>query len=400
LRYLDQGHARGEGGTLVAEVARRLRAAAGAEALIGRFSSEEFTIAWQGPAEARVRELVTRLEVAFSTPVALEDHELYLDCRVGVALAAPHTEVAELIARAAAAMEQARAQARGGRRDWTRPLSIRAVDLVGRESELRRAIDFGELALRYQPVLDPQDGRVHSVEALVRWQHPTRGLLPAGEFVPIAERSGLIGALGQRVVELAGAQAARWSSSMPGLSVAVNVSVLELAAPGYVKGLLSILERAGTPTTAVTLEVGSSALVQRLATVAPVLARLREHGLSTSVQGVGIGHSVLAHLGELPVSALKLAPRLVAGLDSDPGLGAVIAAIVAVAHARGLLVTATGIEDPDELTRVRELGVDLVQGFHLGVPQEAALIERALRAGFPWGCPDPATVLLAGDRSP
>lgn len=383
LRYLgeDRGHV--AGATLLAELARRLRSAAGDDAIIGRFSGEEFTIADDGPSDAHVAELATRLQVAFSSPVALGDAELFLVCTVGVAVTAPGADAQELILRAATAMHAARADGGGSHRTFSRALARGGVDLIGRESELRRAIDFGELILHYQPILDVRRHRWDRVEALVRWRHPTRGLLAPAEFIQLAEKSGLIVPLGRRVLELATQQGARWVAAMPGLRIAVNVSVLELTRKGFVEDLLEAIGEAGLPASAVYLETSESGLIQRLATVAPVLERLRDHGVSATVDHFGAGYSALARLGELPVAALKIDRSFIAGLRVGAGSGAagadtVVGSIVAIARAHGLSVAAHGVEDAAALAAVDRLGCDYAQGFHVAVPAAPEDVEPLL----------------------
>ena len=247
LKYLGDDLGQSASAALLAEVARRLRAAAGTGGLIGRFSSDEFTIAVDCSSPAHLDELVTRVQVAFSTPVSTRDLELFLVATVGAATADPTGDAYSLIRDAAAAMQAARSEGLGGHRIYSQAMRPASVDLIGRESELRRAIDFGELVLHYQPILDIANHRWDRLEALVRWNHPTRGLLAPAEFLPLAEKSGLIVPLGQRVIEMAAHDSASWVAAMPNLRIALNISVLQLDDPRFVEDTIEQLERGGLP---------------------------------------------------------------------------------------------------------------------------------------------------------
>src|SRR5579863_268554 len=318
LKYLGDDLGQSGNAALLAEVSRRLRAAAGIDALIGRFSSDEFTIAVDGGSLAQLEDLVTRVQVAFSTPVSTRDLELFLVATIGVAEADPTGDAYSLIRDAAAAMQAARSDGLGGHRVYSTALRPASVDLIGRESELRRAIDFGELTLHYQPILDIANHRWDRLEALVRWNHPTRGLLAPAEFIPLAEKSGLIVPLGQQVIELAASESASWVAAMPGLRIAINVSVLQLDDPRFLEDTLERLAQSGLPVQSFNLEISESGLIQKLDLVAPVLERLKEHSLSAVIDDFGAGYSSLARLGELPISSIKIDGNFIGRITTDP----------------------------------------------------------------------------------
>ena len=381
LKYLGDDLGQTASAALLAEVVRRLRAAAGIDGLIGRFSSDEFTIAVDGSSPARLEDLIMRIQVAFSTPVSTSDLELFLVTTVGVAVADPAGDAYSLIRDAAAAMQAARSEGLGGHRIYSKALRPASVDLIGRESELRRAIDFGELILHYQPILDIANHRWDRLEALVRWNHPTRGLIAPGEFIPLAEKSGLIVPLGQRVLELAARDSASWVAAIPGLRIAINVSVLQLDAPRFLEDMLERLEHSGLPAQNINLEIAESGLIQKLDLVAPVLERLQQHSLSAVVDDFGAGYSSLARLGELPISSLKIDRSFISRVTTDPTCYTVVRSIVAIARAHGLSIVAEGVEDAATLAAVEELGCDYAQGFHVAMPaapeQVSALLFEA-----------------------
>ncbi len=378
LKYLadDLGHI--ASASLLAEVSRRLHAAAGSDGVIGRFSGDEFMLAVDCPSADDLTALATRIQVAFSTPITARDYELFLVATVGVAYADGSADAYGLVRDAAAAMHAARAHGRGGHRVYSQALRTEGLDLIGRESELRRAIDFGELILHYQPILRIADHRWDRVEALVRWQHPTRGLLAPAEFIPLAEKSGLIVPLGQRVLEIATRQGSRWVAANPGLRIAVNVSVLQLAEPDFADNLLALLGRANMPADSVSLEVAESDLVQKLDAVTPVLERLRELGVRTVVDDFGAGYSSLARLGELPITSIKIDASFVGGITSDVTARTVVRSIVDIARAHELSIVAEGIEDAETLAAVEELGCHYAQGFHVAMPTAAEQVTALL----------------------
>jgi diguanylate cyclase (GGDEF)-like protein len=378
LKYLGDDLGRSASAALLAEVTRRLRAAVGLSGLIGRFSSDEFTIAVDCEASADLDDLVSRVQGAFSTPVSTRDLELFLVATVGVAVAEPGSDAHSLIRDAAAAMQSARADGLGGHRVYSQAMRPASVDLIGRESELRRAIDFGELVMYYQPILDIANHRWDRLEALVRWDHPSRGLLAPAEFIPLAEKSGLIVPLGERVIELAARDSASWVAAMPQLQIAINVSVLQLDDPGFVEHTLEQLQSAGLPLPSINFEIAESSLIQKLEAVGPVLERLREHSVSVVVDDFGAGYSSLAHLGELPITTLKIDGQFIGRIVSDPAARTVVSSIVAIAAAHGFTVVAEGVEDAETLAAVEALGCHYAQGFHVAVPAPADKVSALL----------------------
>lgn len=392
LKYLGDDLGQKASAALLSELVRRLRAAAGIDALIGRFSSDEFTIAVDGGSPDQLEALVARVQVAFSTPVSATELELFLVATVGVAIADGSGDAYSLVRDAAAAMQAARSEGLGGHRIYSKALRPASIDLIGQESELRRAIDFGELVLHYQPILDIANHRWDRLEALVRWNHPTRGLLPPAEFIPLAEKSGLIVPLGQRVIELAARQSASWVAAMPSLRLAINVSVLQLDDPRFLEDTLERLAQSGLPAQSINLEIAESGLIQKLDLVAPVLERLKEHSLSVVVDDFGAGYSSLARLGELPITSIKIDGNFVGRVTTDPTAHTVVRSIVAIARAHGLSTVAEGVEDADTLAAVEELGCDYAQGFHVALPAPPEKVAGLL---FEAAAPAPAAHGLA-----
>jgi len=239
--------------------------------------------------------------------------------------------------------------------------------------------------MHYQPIFSVQEMRWSGVEALVRWQHPLRGLIAPDGFIPLAEETGLIVPLGDLVLELVCAQAKRWTETLPGLQISVNASVVQLARPSAAAAVEAMLERSGLQPQALIVEVTESALMERLDSTRGALERLVDDGVCVLIDDFGTGYSSLARLGELPISGLKIDRRFIRGLGVDPSVRPVVKAISDLARAYRLEVVAEGIEDPQALAGVVELGCEYAQGFHLGRPVIAELVEVQLAGPPPLG---------------
>ncbi len=371
LRYLSEELGETASTALLAEVAARLRDAAGPDALIGRFRAGEFAIAVDCTSSADVKELVGSVLDAFSTRISAMDEELFLDATIRVAEGEPGTDAYSLIRDAAAATPMARSQESSRHRTHGEALRLVHEGPADGESELRRALELDQLVLHYQPILEVANRRLSRLEALVRWEHPSRGLLVASEFIPLAESSGLIVPLGQRVLELAARDGATWIAAMPGLRIAINVSVLQLEDPGFVDDTLARLQQAGLPPSSVDLQIAESGLIRKLDVVAPVLERLQSRSIGVVVDDFGSGYSALARVGELAINSLKIDRQFISGVATDLAARTVVRSVVAIARAHGHTVVAKGVEDAFTLAAIEELGCDQAQGFFLAEPVPA-----------------------------
>ncbi|WP_432486996.1 sensor domain-containing phosphodiesterase [Kineococcus sp. SYSU DK018] len=256
-------------------------------------------------------------------------------------------------------------------------------DVLAESLRLRRAVEDGELRVHYQPVVDLRTGRVAAVEALVRWQHPAEGLLPPGRFVPVAEASDLVVALGRHVLTEACRQVAAWRAAGPataGLRLAVNASGRQLAEPGVVGAVQHALSAAGLPADALTLELTETALVHG-ADVQPALRRLRGTGVRLALDDFGTGYSSLAYLRDFPVDEVKVDRCFTAGLGTSARSGTITAASVHLAHELGCEVVVEGVEHAGQLAHVAALGARYAQGYLLAPPRAAA--ECDLTATWP-----------------
>jgi EAL domain-containing protein (putative c-di-GMP-specific phosphodiesterase class I) len=246
--------------------------------------------------------------------------------------------------------------------------------------QLRAGIAGGQLVLHHQPKVAPGDGRVVGVEVLVRWQHPTRGLLYPDAFVDLAESFGLMSSLTVAVLDLALAQCRTWRDHGRPLGVAVNVSPSNLVDDGFPRAVAGLLDRHGLLATDLVLEVTEGLLMEDRERAVSVLTRLRSMGVGIAIDDYGTGYSSLAYLAELPVTELKLDRSFVAAMTGSPRSAAIVTSTLQLAHALGLVLVAEGVEDEQTLQALTGLGCDTVQGYHLSRPLPAAELEQWLDA--------------------
>jgi EAL domain-containing protein (putative c-di-GMP-specific phosphodiesterase class I) len=296
---------------------------------------------------------------------------LTIDASVGIAVGPPHAaDGEELLQLADLAMYSAKARRVGT------AVYDQARDGQGRHrlevvEQLRAGIARGELVLHYQPQLALQSDTVTGVEALVRWQHPERGLLQPDAFIDLAESFGLMSPLTLDVLDRALAQGRSWADEGHRLSVAVNVSPSNLVDDAFPEHVTALLRSHGLPSTALVLEVTESLLMEDRVRAAAVLGRLRDLGVGISIDDYGTGYSSLAYLAELPVTELKLDRAFTGAMTESPRNSAIVTSTLQLAHALGLLLVAEGAEDQETVDALRRLGCDLVQGYHVSRPLPA-----------------------------
>jgi EAL domain-containing protein (putative c-di-GMP-specific phosphodiesterase class I) len=305
---------------------------------------------------------------------------LTVDASIGIAVGPGNARTAEELLRLA---DLAMYSAKGGRAgaavyDEGRDGSgrHRLEDVAG----LRRAIAGDELVLHYQPKLALSTGEIEGVEALVRWQHPTRGLLQPDAFIDLAESAGLMAPLTRRVIDMALAQCRAWADGGRLLTVAVNVSPSNLVDEDFPDEVAALLAASGMPAGALVLEVTESLLMEDRERAVRVLARLRDDGVGVAIDDYGTGYSSLAYLAALPVTELKLDRAFVGEMTGSPRAESIVTSTLHLAHALGLVFVAEGVEDQATVDVLTFLGCDIVQGFHLSRPLPAAALEAWLDA--------------------
>ena len=373
------------GDAILLEFARRIRQVVNRRGLVSRFGGDVFTVMVPSDDPRPLQQLADRVLDVVRQPFDVDGVELFVTASVGIATSGHQADAFGLVRDADAAMHAARAGGPGRWHLYDREMRSRLLRRLRTENELRRAIERRELVMHYQPILNVQTGQWDGVEALVRWQHPRRGLVGPDGFIPVAEETGMIVPLGERVLELVCEQAKRWAQTLPDIHIAVNASVVQLAHPSAAADIERMLEQSGLAPEALLLEVTESALMEKLDSTRAALDRLVDDGVNVLIDDFGTGYSSLARLRELPISGLKIDRRFVMGLGVDPGVRPVVQAIADLARAYGLQVVVEGIEDAHALASVLELGCEYAQGYHLGRPEEPDTVAAKLAAPVPVG---------------
>jgi diguanylate cyclase (GGDEF)-like protein/PAS domain S-box-containing protein len=379
------GHSAGD--RLLVAVADRLSATMGPTDVVARFGGDEFTILCHNVTSEETAELVAeRLAEAIARPVALIEGEVFVTASVGIALSGGAADTPETLLRNAdAAMYRAKELGRDRAELFDAREHHRAVDDLRTGNALHRAIERGELRVHYQPMIDLDHGSLMGFEALIRWEHPERGLVPPMEFVPLAEETGLIVPLGVWALEEACKQAVRWHEATPDapfLSMSVNLSPRQLAEPALPNDVARVLHGTGIQPSALWLEITESTLMRDTESALSALGALRALGLHLAVDDFGSGYSSLAYLQRLPVEALKIDRSFTEGVGTRKDSTAIVDAIVSLARALQLLTVAEGIETREQFRLVRGMGCDIGQGYLFGPARPAEAFGRDPRRAF------------------
>lgn len=362
------GHEAGD--RLLVDVSGRLDAALRPADTVARFGGDEFTVLCEDIAgELEAVSIAQRIVDLFDEPFVIDGREVFLSTSVGIALAGrrgPQPRPEDLIRDADAAMY--RAKERGKARyelfdEAMRELALQRLELG---SALRRAVERGELRIHLQPEIDVRDGTVVGFEALVRWEHPERGLLSPAEFVPLAEETGLIVPIGEWVLRRACEEAARWRPDALGISV--NVSARQIAHGNLAEVVERTLHETGLSPASLCLELTESAVIESGSTTHATLSALKALGVKLAIDDFGTGWSSLGHLRRFPLDVVKLDRSFVSGLGREPQDASIAAAIISLAHALGLSTVAEGIETDEQLAVLASLGCDLGQGYLFARP--------------------------------
>lgn len=358
------------GDRLLAELGERLARCVGDSDTAARLGGDEFGVLLEGleePTDAiRIAE---RIQKAFSAPAEIADHEVHCTAAIGITLSHPRYENAEEMLRDAdTAMYRAKTSGPGQRVVFDPNMHQRAVERLHLESALRRAFERGELEVHYQPIVELADDAVVSVEALVRWRHPERGLLLPDSFLDVARDAGLTSRLAVAVLGQATAALRELRTLSPELTLNVNLDPRDLAWPPLVDEVARVLAESEIPPEALTLEITEHAVMSESATASGVLGRLRDLGVGICIDDFGIGYSSLSLLQELPVTAIKLDRSFLGrGEKGRP----IVAAIAGLAATLGLRSTGEGVEEQHHVALLREVGYHRAQGYLLGRPATA-----------------------------
>ena len=373
------GH--GTGDELLVTVAQRITACIRQGDTAARLGGDEFAILMEDADLPTALEVADRLQEALHAPVEVGGGRHSVRASIGIAEAMPgETRCEDALRNADVAMYWAKDRGKGTVAVYEPDLHAHALDQLALRSELQIAIRQDQLRLHYQPTVDLQTGEIAGFEALVRWQHPTRGLVPPGEFIPVAEQSGLVVPLGSWVLReacLAGHTLQRGAQAP---SIAVNIAAAQLAAPGFVEEVLAVLEETGMPAGRLVLEITEGTLLDDKPTIVATLARLRERGVRVAIDDFGTGYSSLAYLADLPVDVLKIDKAFVDQVAAG-GEDSLVPAILAMAENLRLTTVAEGVEHAAQAEWLGSARCTLGQGFLWSRPVELDVARALLDVG-------------------
>jgi diguanylate cyclase (GGDEF)-like protein/PAS domain S-box-containing protein len=372
------GHAAGD--QVLATVADRLRQVLRADDVVARFGGDEFTVLCGGVVDAAAAlERAARMTTTIAQPIPLGAGEVFVTASVGIALSGSGDDSPEALLRDAdTAMYRAKAEGRAQVCVFREANGREAVTHLQTANELHRALERGEFRLHYQPIVRLSTLEVVGFEALLRWEHPERGLLAPAEFIGLAEDTGLIISIGAWALETACEQARRWQLAAPGrapLTMNVNLSPRQLADPDLPAHVATILARTELGGSTLSLELTENTLMHHTSTVIDTMQALRAQGIRLSIDDFGTGYSSLAYLRQFPVESLKIDRTFVDGIGTDAGDTSIVRAVVDLAHTLGLVAVAEGVETVAQLDGLRAIGCDLAQGYLLGRAQPTELID-------------------------
>ena len=378
------GHQAGD--HLLKEIARRLQRTLRREDTVARLGGDEFVVILSDVSEEAANRVAGKVLAAVRQPCQVLGHRLHISCSIGVAFYPADGDSAEILLRNAdGAMYRAKQEGRDRVRYYTADINRRAVARLALEEALHQALERGEFLLHYQPRIDSENGDILGVEALVRWEHPERGLVPPGEFIPLAEQTGLILPLGQWVLEEACRQAMAWQAAgFEPLAVAVNISQRQFMDRSLTTHVQTLLEKTGLWPALLELEITETMIATRVDEGVAMLEDLAALGVRLAIDDFGTGYSSLSQLKRFPVHVLKIDKSFVDGVPDEPGDLAIVRAILSLARVLGLDVVAEGVETEEQFHFLRLEGCREMQGYYLARPMPAAELEERLRKGGHW----------------
>ncbi|MGE0809775.1 MAG: EAL domain-containing protein [Immundisolibacter sp.] len=366
---------------VLVQLADRIRRQLRADDLLGRVGSDEFALAFEVESADTARLVADKVLASVALPLHANEQELVLSASIGIALyPTDDRDLDSLIRHAETALNQAKTAGGGQQHFWQTHMSVAVRRRLDMETDLRKAIERSELVLFYQPQMNLTSGMVTGVEALVRWQHPQRGLVSPLDFIPLAEDTGLIGPIGEWVLREACRQNRLWQAhGLPPLRMAVNVSGHQLAAPEFVDTVARALLETDHAPQRLEIEVTETTLMRNLEASAEVLSRLRGLGVRLSIDDFGTGYSSLGYLKHLPVQTVKIDRSFVAELPENAHDAAITNGVIDMGHNLGLEVVGEGVETAAQLRYLRERGCDMIQGYLLHAPTTAGGIETWIK---------------------
>jgi diguanylate cyclase (GGDEF)-like protein len=387
-RFKDINDAFGHryGDLVLQEIGRRLVQELPPSGTLARLSGDEFAVLLPDVRAEQAVRVAERLQGALKRSVEVQEVRLDATASIGIAVAPEHGADADLLQRRADVAMYVAKRSGGDYALYSPDQDEHSRDRLELAADLRRAVERGELRLHYQPIVSIDTGRMEEVEALLRWQHPQRGLVPPGQFIPLAEETGIIIQIGRWVFEEAARQAVAWTTSHPSarsLVMSVNVSARQFAHTDVPAEISDVLRKTGLDPRMLKLEITESIAMGDAELNIAALWLLKGMGLRLAIDDFGTGYSSLSYLKRFPVDTLKIDKAFIDGLEVHAEDTALVAAIIAFAHAVGLSTTAEGVEHLEQLAKLRELGADRVQGYYCSKPLPAEALEELLRTPGP-----------------
>jgi diguanylate cyclase (GGDEF)-like protein len=376
------------GDQLLVGIARRLETVMRPGDTVSRLGGDEFTVLLDDLKDAGEAQTVAdRLQRELAAPFNLGGHEVFTAVSIGIALSAPDYRRPEDILRDAdTAMYRAKQLGKGRYEVFEQGMHARAMDLLGMERDLRRAVERQELFLQYQPIISLGDGVLRGFEALVRWQHPERGVIPPMDFIPIAEDAGQIIQIGQWVLAEACRQMRQWqslSTTDEPLTISVNLSGKQFMQPDLLGQIQKVLRETGLDPRSLKLEITETVVMENIETATRTLEQLRALGVELSIDDFGTGYSSLSYLQSFPVSTLKIDRSFVSRITESEGTAEIVQTIMRLAQSLGMDVVAEGVETDGQRARLTAMDCEFGQGYHFSKPMDAGDAEAFLLNTLP-----------------
>ncbi len=386
FKSVNDGAGHGVGDRVLAEVGARLKGVVRAGDTAARLGGDEFAILMDSATIESAHEVAQRVQAALAPPIVVGDRSMTVRASIGLAQAVPgEMDAEEALRNADVAMYLAKDRGQSGIVVYESRVHTEALERLALRADLQRALTRSELMLHYQPIIDLRTVAVKGFEALVRWQHPTRGLMSPALFIPMAEETGLILPLGAWVLRAACEAAA--DMQRPGCTptMSVNVSAQQLSQPGFVDSVLAALTDTGLPSDRLTLEITETVILRDLDTVAPRLAALREVGVKVAIDDFGTGYSSLAYLSSLPVDVLKVDKSFIDKVTTDKQAASLAEAIIALSHKMHFTTVAEGVEQPEQAAWLRKARCTYGQGYLWSRPVDLAAARAMLGSEVGFG---------------
>ncbi len=381
FKYINDSLGHAVGDELIVEIASRLKISLRAGDTAARFGGDEFVVLLETVDSPHYAiQVAERLLEELTKPFFLSGREVFTTPSIGIAFSKSHFDQPdELLRHADAAMYEAKRRGKARYEIFQSSMSASALNRLETENDLRRALQKGEFFLHFQPKWNLATNTLYGFEALVRWNHPQRGLISPGDFIPIAEETGLIVPLGSLVLKAACQQAKIWSAGLEKpLFMAVNVSARQLQMPDIVSRVAQVIEESGFSASHLILEITENSIVERTGDMLDTLNALKSLGVRLAIDDFGTGYSSLAYLRAFPFDYLKIDRQFVTNVHEEGGNGVIISSMITLAHALNLAVIAEGAEQLEEVSHLKKLGCDMAQGYYFGRPMSASEIEARL----------------------